>query len=291
MQTKQELSSSATHARTQTLQSSHGTLAYRIIGAGPPLVLCNRFRGTLDTWDPAFLDEIAKDFQVIIFDYSGIGRSTGPIPQTVSDMAQDAKRIIDGLNLGKVTLGGWSLGGVAVQAFLAEYPESLTHAIIIGSTAMGKMSFPPEQIFYQTALKPVNDLEDEIVLFFEPKSAISRKAAEATHLRIAERIEDLDEPVPPEKFTIMIKKLAADRGADPYNVREVLKTTSIPILVLSGDHDISFPVENWYELSRSLPTVQHIVFPWSGHGPHHQYPKTAAGYIKIFIRTSTASQF
>jgi pimeloyl-ACP methyl ester carboxylesterase len=84
---------------------------------------------------------------------------------------------------------------------------------------------------------------------------------------------------------MMIKKVGADRGADPYNVREALKATSIPILVLSGDHDISFPVQNWYELSRSLPTVQHIVFPWSGHGPHHQYPMTAAGYIKIFIHT------
>jgi hypothetical protein len=32
------------------------TLAYRMVGHGQPIVLCNRFRGVLDLWDPAFLD-------------------------------------------------------------------------------------------------------------------------------------------------------------------------------------------------------------------------------------------
>ena len=53
-------------------------LAYRRIGRGKPIVLCNRFRGTLDSWDPAFIDGLADGgFDVIWFDYSGLGLSTG----------------------------------------------------------------------------------------------------------------------------------------------------------------------------------------------------------------------
>jgi len=38
----------------------------------------HRFRGVLDLWDPAFIDGLAaQGFQVVIFDYSGLGQSTG----------------------------------------------------------------------------------------------------------------------------------------------------------------------------------------------------------------------
>ena len=53
-------------------------LAYRSIGVGKPLVLCTRFRGNMDLWDPLFLDSLAANgFRVITFDYSGLGRSMG----------------------------------------------------------------------------------------------------------------------------------------------------------------------------------------------------------------------
>lgn len=66
-------------------------------------------------------------------------------------------------------------------------------------------------------------------------------------------------------------------------MRDELKATRSPILVVSGDHDIGFPVENWYEQSRDLPTVQHIVLSQSGHGPQHQRPEAVAEYIAAFV--------
>jgi pimeloyl-ACP methyl ester carboxylesterase len=61
-----------------------------------------------------------------------------------------------------------------------------------------------------------------------------------------------------------------------------------PILILSGDHDISFPVEDWCELSRELPTVQHVVFSRSGHGPQHQFPEASAELGRGYSGASTA---
>jgi pimeloyl-ACP methyl ester carboxylesterase len=103
---------------------------------------------------------------------------------------------------------------------------------------------------------------------------------------LARRTSDCDPVVPPVVFNRMLQDIGADIRADSDHVRDVLTTTSVPILILSGDHDICFPVENWYELSGKLPTAHHVVFPSAGHGPHHQYPTAAAAHIAAFIQTT-----
>jgi len=273
-------------APTEFVELEGRTLAYRSIGAGPEIVWCNRFRGTLDSWDPAFLDNLARNFTVITFDYSGIGQSTGDAPSTAGAMAQDAKDLADELGLARFVIGGWSIGGLAAQVVVARWPGSVTHALLIGTNPAGPNARPAEQVFFERARKPENDLDDEMVLFFEPRSAASRAAAERTHQRIARRESDHDAAVPPEVFNQMLQAVGADIRADVDHVRDALQSTSVPILIISGDHDIGFPVENWYALSGELPTAQHIVFPSAGHGPQHQYPEAAAAYITAFIQTT-----
>ena len=273
-------------APTEFVELEGRTLAYRTIGAGPEMIWCNRFRGTLDTWDPAFLDNLARNFTVITFDYSGIGQSTGVAPSTVGEMAQDAKDLADQLEIARFVVGGWSMGGVAAQVVVARWPESVTHAILIGTNPAGPSARPADQLFYERARKPENDLEDETILFFEPHSATSRAAAVRTHQRLARRRSDHDPAVPPVVFNKILQTVGSDIRADGEHVRDAIMTTAVPILIISGDHDISFPVQNWYTLSGELPTAQHIVFPSAGHGPQHQYPEAAAAYIAAFIQTT-----
>jgi pimeloyl-ACP methyl ester carboxylesterase len=69
-------------------------------------------------------------------------------------------------------------------------------------------------------------------------------------------------------------------------VLHVLKTTDVPILHLGGDHDIVFPVENWYALNDQLPTLNIVTFASSGHGPQLQFPRAAARHIAAFVSAS-----
>ena len=46
-------------AKTTFVEASDRKIAYRSIGKGLPIIMANRFRGTLDTWDPAFLNSLA----------------------------------------------------------------------------------------------------------------------------------------------------------------------------------------------------------------------------------------
>lgn len=89
----------AINVPTRFVDSGGRKLAYRMFGEGQPLLLCLRFRGVMDSWDPAFLDALARNFTVITFDYSGLGQSTGEPSYDRRRMARDAKDVVDALGL------------------------------------------------------------------------------------------------------------------------------------------------------------------------------------------------
>ncbi|HJY94140.1 MAG TPA: hypothetical protein VJ371_04255, partial [Streptosporangiaceae bacterium] len=58
--------------------------AYHDLGAGEvPLVLLQHFRGNLDNWDPALIDDLAATRRVVTFDNRGVGGTTGMTPNTI----------------------------------------------------------------------------------------------------------------------------------------------------------------------------------------------------------------
>jgi pimeloyl-ACP methyl ester carboxylesterase len=268
------------------VESQGRRLAYRSVGEGKPIVLCVRFRGTMDSWDPAFIDALAEQgFRVITFDYSGLGLSSGTANYSPMALADDARDLIEALELQDAVIGGWSLGALTAQVFLAKYPHLISHAVLLGVAPPGPNVKGAEQLFHDTALKPENDFEDEVVLFFEPASPASREAAKRSHDRLALRTEGRSVPVPHAFARAVLPPQPRSPLFPAEPILLALKHTRIPILHIGGDHDIAFPVENWYALNQQLPTVQLITYPQAGHGPHHQYPEAAAKHIAAFIQT------
>lgn len=278
----------AVSAKTEFVEICDRKIAYRSIGTGPPIILVNRFRGNLDTWDPAFLDALASTFSVITIDYSGIGLSTGVCTTDVYEMAKDVKDVAEALGLTKIIMAGWSLGGMVAQAVMTQYPELVSHAILIGTSPPIKSKGVSEKLFWERALKPVTNLDDGTVLFFEPQSESSKNAAKLSFGRITKRTEDLDNPVSKECYSNQQKAVYEFRE-DKNGTLAKLESSKIPILVFMGDHDIGFPVEDWYSLVGKLPSTQLIVMPQAGHGPQHQYPGLAVKYIASFIENSNES--
>lgn len=276
-------------AKTQFITLGDRKLAYRSMGEGKPLVLCVRFRGTMESWDPLFLDSlVAQGFQVTIFDYSGLGQSSGEKTYNPGALAKDVIELISALGLGKVILGGWSLGGIAAQIVLAQAPQLVSHVALIATTPPGQLVKPGEALFYELAKRP-NDYDDFVKLFFEPASAVSRAAAERSWNRLSVHRDDASPDVP-------AAWAAEQLGEGPKNpvfavdaVLQAMKVTSVPILHLGADHDIAFPVENWHALSGQLPTLHLVTFPGTGHGPHLQFPRSAARHIAAFVEASGES--
>lgn len=277
---------SAAVAKNQFVKVGGDNIAYRSIGKGSPILLANRMRGTLDTWDPKFLDALAQRHTVITFDYPGIGYSAGSLPTDMSQVAGFVKQLSASLGLKRFALVGWSWGGYLSQTMVVEHPEMLTHAVWIGTNPPGENKLPVQQVWLERALKPVNDLSDEEILFFEPASETSRNAARLSHERIYAR-PNVESKIAStmDVFQLFLKGHEGFRE-DKVGRRDMLTRNQLPILILCGDNDTSVPVENWYPLVRKIPRAQLLVLPQSGHGPQHQYPELSARYISDFISYS-----
>lgn len=260
-------------------------IAYRKIGNGTPLILANRFKGTLDTWDPLFLDLLAKNNTVVTFDYSGIGYSEGELPIDLHEVAAEVTKIADYLKFDNYFVGGWSYGGLIAQYATFLYPTRVLGTIVIGSNPMGKNDAPLSPLFLEKALQSTYTPEDIITLFFEPTSEKSSAAGIASLQRIAQRYDESKVPVKPEilqRYFAITPQLTEDKD----DFREGYKALQTPVLAISGDNDISFAVENWFPLLKKAPTLQHIIFNAAGHAPHYQYPELTTTYITTFINNT-----
>src|SRR5438128_1153239 len=107
----------AVTAKNQFVEAANGvTYAYRQLGAAPdtapPLVLLQHFRGNLDNWDPLLIGSLAAQRSVVLVDNAGVGLSSGTVPSTVTQMARDAIAFIDALDLSKIDVQGYSIGGM-----------------------------------------------------------------------------------------------------------------------------------------------------------------------------------
>ena len=277
----------AVAAETRTVQVGSDRIAYRTLGSGSPLVLVNRFRGTLDTWDPAFVDALARQHTVILFELPGIGYSQGAQPKTMEQAVASLDGFVDALGLQKFDLLGWSWGGLLAQAYLIDKPGRVDHAVLLATNPPGKNEIPLQPAFLERALKPVNDLADEEVLFFEPASSLSRDRARASHERIRVR-PDIDAHIPSQQAQFeRYFKVAGEFHEDAAGRRQKLAQLDLPILVIAGDHDTSTAGQNWFPLIGKLQDARFVFYSRTGHAPHHQYPDEVAGLVLDFLQRAS----
>ena len=129
-------------APNQTIEAASGvTFAYRRFGnaetAALPLVCCMHFRGNLDNWDPALVDALAEQREVILFDNAGVAGSTGEVPGTFAAMAHDALTFIDALGLTKIDVLGYSIGGYVAQELTLIRPQLVRRLVLAGTAPQG----------------------------------------------------------------------------------------------------------------------------------------------------------
>ena len=75
-------------APTRFAEANGIRFAYRRFGQerGVPLVLNQHFTGTMDYWDPAVTDGLARDREVILFNNAGVASSSGETPSSFQEM-------------------------------------------------------------------------------------------------------------------------------------------------------------------------------------------------------------
>jgi pimeloyl-ACP methyl ester carboxylesterase len=269
-------------AETKHVRVSGNDLAYRELGEGgaAPLLLLQRFRATVDHWDPEFLDALASGGRVIVFDNAGVGGSAGEVPESISDMADTVAAFAQALGLTSIDLGGWSMGGMVAQAVAVRHPDLVRRLVLIGTCPPGNPDFvPPEEAWRDVAVKPTYDLDDIVALFYT-ESRKSRAAAAASEQRIAAR-PDRQPEIPFEQVMHQANAIFA-YYEDKEGLFPRLAEIRVPVLVGAADHDRAFPLKNQATFAAVLPDVRVAVYPDSGHGFQHQYVHEFADLVNEF---------
>jgi pimeloyl-ACP methyl ester carboxylesterase len=280
-----------TTARTQFLQANGETYAYRRFGkpGKRPLLCLQHFTGTLDNWDPAVMDALASEREVILFDNAGIGRSSGQVPNTMAGMAKHVFAFLDGLELASCDVLGFSLGGAIAQVMVQERPSIFRRMILVGTAPRGG-----EDVMHLDKPELARHISDPnnrgyMVLqkiFFTPSQA-SQAAGEAFIRRLAQRSDDLDPPSGPHVAQAQITafrewdRYTGERFADLRNIRQ-------PTLVVNGTRDAMIAVRNSYWLAENLPNAVLLTYPDAGHGSLAQYHESFTRQATAFLASDSA---
>ncbi len=104
-------------------------------GSGPPLLLIMGLGASIETW-VAQRDAFARHHRVITFDNRGAGRSGCPsAPWTVPAMAEDARAVLDALDIPRAHVLGVSMGGMIAQELAIAHPERVARLVVALSFA------------------------------------------------------------------------------------------------------------------------------------------------------------
>jgi pimeloyl-ACP methyl ester carboxylesterase len=266
---------------------SHGYRRFGRHKGNPTLVCITHYRGSMDSWDPAVLNSLAEQREIVVFDNSGVGRSSGVPQNTVAATAQQANAFVRQLGLSKIDLYGFSLGGMIAQQITLDNPDLVRRLILNGTAPRGGEGFsPPAPEVAAFLARPPSTGEDlRQRMFFtqsDASQAAARKFVERTKLRKTDR-----EPISGVEV-VRAQSAAIDSwgNADKGNF-EYLKQIKQPVLVVNGDNDIIVPTVNSYTLQKNLPNAQLAIYPDAGHASQFQYPNLFCRHVDLFLGSAT----
>lgn len=121
-------------------------LAYATIGTGPPLVRAAHWITHLDyDWHSPvwrhWLEGLARHRTLVRYDERGCGLSDHDVADwSVDAFVHDLETVVDALELERFPLLGLSQGGPVAITYACRHPERVSHLVLVGAYAQGRLS-------------------------------------------------------------------------------------------------------------------------------------------------------
>ncbi len=266
---------SITSAPVRTAQTKLGTVAYRAVGSGPPLILVMGYGGTMETWDPRLVNALAQRYRVVIFDNAGLGGTAAlPAPLSIDAMANQTSALITALGLGRPDVLGWSMGTMIAQALAVLHPDQVNR-LVLGASYPGNGTAvrPPRQ-----AINALNTGGQQALTVLFPAG---QAAAQNTYLAATSSYPAA--PAVPADV-VAAQGHAIDAwwaGQDPAGERAA--TITAPTLIADGAADQLDPAVNSRTLAGLIPGAKLSLFPDAGHAFLFQDQAAFVPQIESFL--------
>ncbi len=262
-------------------------LAYYLKGKGEPMILIMGYAGTLSAWDPALLDELAKNNQLIIFDNRGAGLSTDTKENhtTIPQMADDAAGLVKALGYKKVNVFSWSMGARIGQQLVIRHPGLVNKVILCAPNPGGKYQIAiSKQVGEELNNPSLSPMENFELLF--PITPDGKAAAKVVYERFmaakaAGAIPD-DFLVSKETKARQVRARITLWDADNQNYKD-LKNIKVPVLVADGREDIIDNPKNSVVIANQIPFAW-LAFYEGGHAFLFQSYKKFSETVNVFLQ-------
>ena len=235
----------------------HGISMYYSIfgkGKGSPILLIHGGLSSSDVWSFE-VPTLSQNHEVIIADSRGQGRSTGGLAWvTYHRMAEDYVALLAELKVDKVTLVGWSDGGIIGIDIALHHPALLTRLFAQapnvtpdGLTRIPEIDPPPlsDGLSHGEAHEADSKIE---------KARMRQMARERVFRRLW--------------------------ATEPNYSDADLAKIHVPTAIVIGDHDPVIRPDHIAHIARVIPGAKLIVLKDVGHPAHSQDPKQ---YLKAIL--------
>ncbi len=255
-------------------------MAYRVLGDGPPVLLCPGIASTYRVY-AVLLRRLAKRFRTIVFDYPGDHPNDGARLARIThdDVVAGVGGLLDHLDVGRAFLVGLSFGSTVVLGALASEPRRYPRAALQGAFAHRPIGFA-ERLALGAGRHVPGRLGNlplrRPVLNWTSAAHFDRAMPESWPVYLEEN----------GKTPISGLAHRADLLAR-LDLRPKLPSITTEILVISSRDDRIVPVSCSMELCSLLPRATPRLEENLGHQPHFTHPIQLADWIGAFLLPTT----
>jgi 3-oxoadipate enol-lactonase len=250
-------------------------LAYELLGEGPPLLLIQGLGYGGRGWGPV-LEPLAEDFTVAVFDNRGFGASdVPPGPYSVTELAEDARAVLDGAGFERTHVVGASLGGMVAQELALAHPERIDRLVLACTTPGGVAAYPmpPETV---SLMLEAPTMDPEVALRRFVENALGDRTSE----ELIEHIVAYRSANPPDLGGWQSQAAA---GA-LHDALDRIGEIGSPTLVVHGTKDAVVDPRNADLLAERIPNARLELLPGCGHLLFWEEPERFASLIKEFLQ-------
>lgn len=243
-------------------------LYYELHGKGEPIVFSHGWLEDCSIWSSQ-VEHFAKNNTVILYDHRGHGRSDKPKGEySLQVLSNDLHSLIQKLRLEKVTLVGFSLGGMAALVFTLEHPDKVSKLILVGTTA--KMALFPLLIV-------------RVLRYVLPYKTVARMMCRWRFYKPSEQMVE-DELARAMRVDSYVAYECLKAFTKNYDVRDRVSKIEVPTLVIVGEKD-KINLEASRYLNREIKGSELQIMPGFGHTVMIENPEEFNRILEEFVRS------
>ncbi|WP_304956841.1 alpha/beta fold hydrolase [Xenophilus sp. Marseille-Q4582] len=255
-------------------------------GPGRPVVLIHGWPLSAQAWSAQTEALQTAGYRVVAYDRRGFGRSDKPAAHYDYDtLADDLERVMDELELQRVTLVGFSMGGGEVARYVARHGEERLHSLVFAAAvppALLKTADNPDgPLTPEKAQAMKQGLEQDRDRFFEQFTRDFFSAHGELQVDDADRAQALAQCHQSAPHAA----LACTDAFARTDFREDLRQITRPTLVLHGDADAIVPLEgSGARTHQAVPHSQLVVIPGGPHGLNVSHAQAFNAALLDFLK-------